>query len=108
MNTEGYRDYRGVEVVGAWAWLPRHGFGLTSEIDNAEAFGSALILQRAFDGIIALLALLALGMRRAPARLVSAQTHLSDAFDSYKLAANHILKEDEKQQANGLFISGND
>jgi tRNA A-37 threonylcarbamoyl transferase component Bud32 len=62
VNTAGYRDYRGVEVVGAWAWLPRHGFGLATEIDRAEAFRSQYILQRAFDAIIALLALTALGI----------------------------------------------
>jgi hypothetical protein len=62
VNTDGYRDYRGVEVVGAWAWLPRYGLGVATEIDRDEAFGSAVILRRAFDGIIALLALTALGL----------------------------------------------
>ena len=55
VNTAGYRDYRGVQVVGAWAWLPRHGFGLATEIDRDEAFGSQRIVQHAFDGIIGLL-----------------------------------------------------
>ncbi|GMU60436.1 MAG: hypothetical protein AMXMBFR34_21990 [Myxococcaceae bacterium] len=29
----GYRDYRGVQVVGAWRWLAEHGFGVAVEMD---------------------------------------------------------------------------
>src|ERR1700730_13748617 len=28
------RDYRGVPVVGAWRWLPQHGFGVATQIDS--------------------------------------------------------------------------
>ncbi len=33
----GYRDYRGVEVVGAWRWLEEVGFGVAVEMDRARA-----------------------------------------------------------------------
>ena len=36
-NTNGYRDYRGVEVFGAWLWDRELGFGLTTEVDAEEA-----------------------------------------------------------------------
>ena len=36
-NMKGYRDYRGVNVYGAWLWDPRSGIGITTEIDVAEA-----------------------------------------------------------------------
>lgn len=36
-NLEGYRDYRGVSVVGAWLWDYQLGMGLTSEMDLEEA-----------------------------------------------------------------------
>ena len=35
---EPYRDYRGVEVVGAWQWLPEHDFGVITEVNSDEAF----------------------------------------------------------------------
>lgn len=36
-NTDGYRDYRGVRVFGAWLWNDNLGFGLATEIDEDEA-----------------------------------------------------------------------
>jgi len=35
-NVEGYRDYRGVKVMGVWLWDRDLNFGLTTEIDYAE------------------------------------------------------------------------
>jgi polar amino acid transport system substrate-binding protein len=37
---DGFADYRGVEVVGAWRWLDDLGFGITTKIDKDEAFSS--------------------------------------------------------------------
>ena len=38
-NLDGYRDYRGVPVVGAWLWDHEMSFGITTEQDVAEAYG---------------------------------------------------------------------
>ncbi|MGY8770419.1 MAG: cache domain-containing protein, partial [Pirellulales bacterium] len=38
VNVDGYNDYRGVPVTGAWTWLPKYQIGITTEIDVAEAF----------------------------------------------------------------------
>lgn len=37
-QVDGYNDYRGVPVVGAWTWVPELDIGLVTEIDVAEAF----------------------------------------------------------------------
>ena len=37
VNVEGYRDYRGVEVFGAWLWNQELGVGLATEINAEEA-----------------------------------------------------------------------
>jgi serine/threonine protein kinase len=56
IDVEGYRDYRGVKVVGAWEWLPKYELGLITEIDHAEAFHPLTILQWAFFSLFGLLA----------------------------------------------------
>ena len=38
----GYRDYRGVEVVGVWTWIDSLNLGITVEIDRVEAMESYL------------------------------------------------------------------
>ncbi|WP_147822579.1 sensor domain-containing diguanylate cyclase [Salidesulfovibrio onnuriiensis] len=37
VNTEGYRDYRGVPVFGAWIWLENLEVGMCTQIDVSEA-----------------------------------------------------------------------
>jgi len=57
VNTDGYRDLRGVNVVGAWTWMPRYEIGIASEIESAEAFRPLIILQRIFWSMYGLLGL---------------------------------------------------
>jgi PAS domain S-box-containing protein len=37
VDVEGYRDYRGVKVVGAWAWIDQLAMGVAFEMDQSEA-----------------------------------------------------------------------
>lgn len=55
VDVVGYRDYRGVEVVGAWTWLDDYAIGVTTEVDHAEAFRPLTILKRTFWGLLGLL-----------------------------------------------------
>jgi hypothetical protein len=55
VDVEGYRDYRGVPVIGAWTWLPEYGFGVTTEVDVEEAYRPLYILRYAFWGLFFLL-----------------------------------------------------
>ena len=41
VDVEGYRDYRGVQVLGAWTWVPALGMGFVVEIDDWEALASS-------------------------------------------------------------------
>lgn len=54
-NIEGYPDYRGVEVIGAWTWLDEFGFGLITEIDRKEGFASFILMKRVFISFFVLL-----------------------------------------------------
>lgn len=55
IDMEGYRDYRGVPVVGAWTWLKDYSFGVASEVDVSEAFQPLRLLQYFFWSMFALL-----------------------------------------------------
>lgn len=45
-NVEGYRDYRGVPVAGAWTWIAEAQLGLVTEVDMAEAFSTITLVKR--------------------------------------------------------------
>ena len=39
-NADGYPDYRGVNVLGFWHWMPDYGWGVIAEIDVDEGYGT--------------------------------------------------------------------
>ncbi|HEV7282051.1 MAG TPA: serine/threonine protein kinase [Pirellulaceae bacterium] len=55
IDLDGYSDYRGLPVVGAWTWLPKYGMGLATEVSVAEAYRPLTILRWTFWGLFALL-----------------------------------------------------
>lgn len=55
VNIEGYPDYRGEMVIGAWTWIEEYGFGLTTKIDMDEAFAPLFIMERVFISFFVLL-----------------------------------------------------
>ncbi|MBW2481160.1 MAG: response regulator [Deltaproteobacteria bacterium] len=61
VNVEGYRDYRGVPVYGAWLWDENLGFGLATEIDAADALRSYYTARNVIITVMAITVLLALG-----------------------------------------------
>ncbi|SPE51143.1 Serine/threonine kinase [Verrucomicrobia bacterium] len=56
-DVQGYRNYRGVKVVGAWTWLPRYGMGVATEVSLDEAFQTLYDLRRLFLVLFVLLVL---------------------------------------------------
>lgn len=56
----GYRDYRGVPVVGAWRWLPELGVGVATEMDYDEAYAPLRYL-RVLLAILCIVLLLSIG-----------------------------------------------
>ena len=50
--TKPYRDYRGVWVIGAWQWLPQYNFGVTTEVDVAEAHQPLIYLRITFGVLL--------------------------------------------------------
>ena len=62
IDVDGYRDYRGVSVVGAWTWLKDYEIGVATEIAMAEAFRPLTILRRTFWALYALLVVSAIAI----------------------------------------------
>jgi serine/threonine-protein kinase len=48
VRLDPYQGYRGSEVIGAWRWLPEHGFGVAVEIGADEAYAPLRYLNIAF------------------------------------------------------------
>ena len=61
IDTEGYRDYRGVPVFGAWLWNADLELGLATEIDVAEAMSNYYQIRRTVFGILGFTLLLSVG-----------------------------------------------
>ncbi|MBT3924053.1 MAG: response regulator [Nitrospina sp.] len=57
VETTPYNDYRGVPVVGAWAWLAEYNLGIAAEIDANEALQSLYSLRKSFSVLFGFLSL---------------------------------------------------
>ena len=44
-DAKGYNDYGGISVLGVWSWVPEFNWGIITEIDRAEAYGTAYNLK---------------------------------------------------------------
>ncbi len=61
VDTEGYRDYRGVPVFGAWLWHASLGVGLAAEIDTAEAMAAYHQIRWTVFGVLGFTLVLSVG-----------------------------------------------
>ena len=61
-DLEGYNDYRGVPVAGAWLWDDDLGFGIVSEMDMAEALSPYKVMRLTVVGILGLTLLILIGI----------------------------------------------
>ncbi|WP_047813108.1 serine/threonine protein kinase [Rhodopirellula islandica] len=96
MDLEGYRNYRGATVVGAWKWLPEFDLAVATEIDVAEAYQPARILRGVListlaGGVISVgmaLSLIAYSRHRA----VRKQRQLEEEGDGRQIGQYRILE----------------
>ncbi len=93
VDVEGYRDYRGVRVVGAWRWLEEYSFGVATEIDETEAFRGLFLLRVMFFVLFGLLALAALGVVFSGRLLVLLRRRMRGQERELKRLGQYTLEE---------------
>lgn len=93
-NIEGYRDYRGVLVFGAWLWDSDLGFGMTTEIDVEEALHPYYQTRRMIWGILAITVTLALLLIQHISRIQRHQKQeLRQAYDNLESRVQERTRE---------------
>ena len=106
VNVEGYNDYRGVPVVGAWTWLDKYDFGVTTESDVEEAFRPLTILQRAFWALMVLLGICSLAILAFSIVVTRLQTQARDAAVEAKQLGQYKLEQKLGSGAMGTVYKG--
>jgi diguanylate cyclase (GGDEF)-like protein/PAS domain S-box-containing protein len=100
INVDGYRDYRGVPVVGAWLWDDTFGFGLTFEIDVAEAYRSYHSTRATVIITLSVIAILfislAIGMMFSQKKITDSNIKLHQENKERKIA-EQALRESESR-----------
>ncbi len=94
VDVTGYRDYRGVPVVGAWAWDEAHRFGLAFEMDVAEAYAPYISIRRIVmmvTGVITVLCILIIvGLEARRRAAVTARETLALSEKKLKTLTNTV------------------
>jgi hypothetical protein len=106
LDVNGYRDYRGVRVVGAWMWLGNYNFGMATEIDYAEAFRPLTILKRTFWGLLALLGTTSLAIFIFTLMVARLQQQAREAAVEAKQLGQYKLEEKLGEGAMGVVYKG--
>ncbi|WNG54653.1 sensor histidine kinase [Archangium gephyra] len=91
-NITGYRDYRGVRVVGAWIWDDSLGVGLATEIDIADGFQSLRHTQVLVLGLLGVVVVGALVLAWFLDRRAQALHGALTLRDDFLTLASHELK----------------
>jgi serine/threonine protein kinase len=106
IDLDGYNDYRGVPVVGAWQWLPKYEMGLITEIEHAEAYRPLTILRWAFFSMLGLLAASSVAIFVFTIYLARAQREAQKAAIEARQLGQYRLEERLGAGAMGVVYKG--
>jgi sigma-B regulation protein RsbU (phosphoserine phosphatase) len=96
-DLDGYSDYRGVQVIGSWAWDGDIGLGITTEIDFDEAYTFLRGYRRQATASTSLAIALIIGLTalfiRSRMMMAAANAELAQA---YKIIKKHKERMEEE------------
>jgi len=105
-DLDGYSDYRGVPVVGAWKWLADYDIGVATEMDHEEAYRPLTILQRTFEVLFCLLILSSIAIFIFTIIVSRLQREARKAAVAAKQVGQYELLEKLGQGAMGVVYKG--
>jgi PAS domain S-box-containing protein len=126
VDMDGYNDYRGVPVFGAWRWMPTLGLGLATEIDVSEGLSTYYTLRLTIMSVLGITLFISIGAilftlvlgERANKALAAARDRLEQRVEerTRELAeANVRIRESEERSrlllesvGEGIFGVGKD
>ncbi|HSD59653.1 MAG TPA: serine/threonine protein kinase [Burkholderiales bacterium] len=86
---EPYRNYLGVDSVGAWRWLPEYGMGVAVEMSVEEGYAPLAYFHASFGAMLGLLLLLWLGAYLSP----EAWSRLKGEADPAQVGPYRLLQQ---------------
>ncbi len=102
VDVEGYRNYRGIMVVGAWAWLREFGMGVGTEVGVDEAFHTLYVLRKVFLVLFALLVLSGIGLFAFTLLVERLQTSIRKSALTARRLGQYVLMQEIGRGANGM------
>jgi len=93
VDVAGYRDYRGVNVIGAWRWLDEYGFGVATEVDVDEAYVALYRIRWLFRSLFGLLVVAAVGTLLTTVSLARLGRRADAAMARAKRLGQYTLEE---------------
>ena len=93
MNVDGYRDFRGVPVVGAWKRVADPNLGVATELGTAESFHTLGVLRTAFGILMGLLALAALIIVLIMRHVAHQSARIDQAIAAVKQLGQYRIEE---------------
>jgi hypothetical protein len=102
VDVRGYRNYRGVKVVGAWTWLPQYGMGVATEVATAEAFQTLYMLREAFLVLFLLLVVSGAGIFGFTLLVERLESSARKSALAAKRLGQYVLVQEIGRGANGM------
>src|SRR5581483_2793552 len=101
-DVDGYRNYRGVKVVGAWSWLPEFGMGVATEVAAEEAFQTLYLLREVFLTLFFLLVLSGIAIFAFSLLVERLQSSIRRGAVAARRLGQYVLVQEIGRGSNGM------